>query len=62
MRRDSVPYAVEIPAKLTKMQQYCIDNYTRHVAILLSCCSSETAMLTRGKIWIYICATHKYKE
>lgn len=36
MRRDSIPYAVEIPAKLTKTQQYFIDNYTRHVAILLS--------------------------
>lgn len=36
MRRDSIPYAVEIPAKLTKTQQYRIDNYTRHVAILLS--------------------------
>lgn len=36
MRHDSIPYAVEIPAKLTKTQQYFIDNYTRHVAILLS--------------------------
>ena len=36
MRRDSVPYAVEIPAKLTKAQQYYIDNYTLHVVILLS--------------------------
>lgn len=36
MRRDSIPYAVEIPAKLTKAQQYYVDNYTRHVAILLS--------------------------
>ena len=32
------------------------------VDIVLSCCSSETSMLTRGKIWIYMCATHKYKE
>ena len=36
MRRDSIPYAVEIPANLTKTQQYRIDNYTRHVVILLS--------------------------
>ena len=36
MRRDSIPYAVEIPAKLTKAQQYYIDNYTLHVVILLS--------------------------
>lgn len=36
MRRDSIPYAVEIPAKLTKAQQYYVDNYMRHVAILLS--------------------------
>ena len=36
MRRDSIPYAVEIPAKLTKAQQYYIDNYTRHVVFLLS--------------------------
>ena len=36
MRRDSIPYAVEIPVKLTKAQQYYIDNYTLHVVILLS--------------------------
>ena len=33
--RDSIPYPVEVPAKLSKSQQYCIDNYTRHVALLL---------------------------
>ena len=35
IRCDSIPYPVEVPAKLTKSQQYRIDNYTLHVVILL---------------------------
>lgn len=47
---DSIPYTVEVPAKLTKSQQYRIDNYNCHVALLsLFVCSVLCLSYTRRK-------------
>ena len=43
--RDSVAYPVEVPAKLSKSQQYRIEHYARHVALLLMLLSASVSYI-----------------